>query len=131
MSRLIAIAIDNELDSPAPFTYLCEESKAPYMEYAYVDEAGRLLRYMQAEFPAGATIQTIMLCRRAFGILSRVDVMLAYRELLKTGMIEKFEKLNRHTGQIYELVKPVYDDVEPVPLKSRAKRPVRGGIDSV
>ena len=98
MSRLIAIAVDNELDAPTPFNYECELPKAPFVPYAYSTEASRLAIYIGAYFPTGATLESIMLCRRQFNVPDRLTVMLAFRELMENQILEEFEKENRITG---------------------------------
>lgn len=128
MSRLVAYAIDNELDAPKPFTYLAEAPKAPYVESAYVDEAGRMYRYIKKFFEFGITIDSLLLCRRDYNVQDRHDVMLAHRELLKVGLIEEFEKINRITGK-KQIRYKVADDITTT--KSRAARPVHLGVDDV
>ncbi len=89
MSRLMAIAFDNELDQPVPFNYPCILPLTQYIEGAYTDEAGKLLRFLGATFPDGTGRDMLMLCRREIGIDNRETFMLAYRELLEMGLIEE------------------------------------------
>lgn len=88
ISRLIAIAIDNELDSPSPFTYLCSWPINEYIEYAYVEEAQKIYQYL-LKFPSGIGRDLLMLHRRDIGVTNRNDLMLALRELLEKDMIEE------------------------------------------
>ena len=118
ISRLCAYAIDNELDVDAPFTYLCEQPKAPYVPYAYVSEASRMLAFLK-RFKTGVTVETLMLCRREFEVESRVDVMLALRELQETNMVEEFEQRNLRFGVKQTRIRAVVDDA-PVKLKPSA-----------
>ena len=97
MSRLVAIAVDNEIsESVSPFNYACPMPTSPFIEYAYADEAARVFRFLQG-FPAGTTIDTIVLCRRDIGVESKDEVMLAIRELIEKNLIERFVPL-RKTG---------------------------------
>ena len=89
ISRLVAIAVDNELDVQNAFNYPCAMPTSPFVEFAFADEAGKLLNFM-AKFPTGVSTDTLLLCRRDIGIESRAEVMLAYRELLEKGLIEEF-----------------------------------------
>lgn len=92
LSRLCAIAIDNELDQESAFAYPCDVPiNPPYIEYEYVDEAGKLLRFLEG-LPRGTTVDSLMLCRRDYGIPLRSTVMLAYRELLAKQMIKITEE---------------------------------------
>ncbi len=90
MSRLVAIAVDNELDQSEPFTYPCPMPAEPYTEFTHVQEATKLFKFMQ-RLPEGTTLESLMLCRRDIGLETRADLMLAYRELLEKGMIETFK----------------------------------------
>lgn len=122
MSRLIAIAVDNELDTAAPFNYECELPKAPFVPYAYSTEASKMAHYIGAYFPTGATLESIMLCRRQFGIIDRLTVMLAFRELMENQILEEFEKENRITGitQIRYRLAP-QDTIKLKPVKYTSK----------
>lgn len=93
MSRLIAIAVDNELDQTPAFRYPCEMPTSKYNEYQYAEEAQRLFDFLKS-FPSGTGIDTLMLCRRDMGIESRSTLMCAYRELLERGVIEMFKPKN-------------------------------------
>jgi len=94
VSRLICFALDNELDTDSPFNYPTFLPEAPYVEYAYADEASKMMAYLR-KFPAGTGRDTLILCRRDYGVMKRDDAMHAYRELLEKGMIEEFRP--RHT----------------------------------
>lgn len=89
ISRLIAIAIDNELDSTVPFSYPCPMPQSPYVEGAFDDEAMKIFRFLQ-RFPSGTGIDTLTLCRRDMEIKSRTSVLAGLRELLERKMIEAF-----------------------------------------
>lgn len=92
ISRLICIAIDNELDVDVPFNYPCFQPESPYVEFAYAEEAGKILKFLE-KFPTGTGRDMLMLCRRDIGIDSRAEFMLGYRELLEKKMIEEFRPL--------------------------------------
>jgi hypothetical protein len=90
MSRLIAIAVDNELDTPVPFNYQCELPSSVFVEFAYAEEAQKIARFL-LRFPSGTGRDTLMLCRRDIGVPDRATFMYAYRELLQADMIEEFK----------------------------------------
>lgn len=88
MARLAAIAIDNEFDQADPFNYPCTLPTTPFIEGAYVDEAGKILRYL-GRLREGASRDQLMLARRTIGILNRETFRHAYRELLEVGLVEE------------------------------------------
>lgn len=89
VSRLVAIALDNELDSTIPFNYPCELPER-VTEYLYAAEAGRLLAFL-TRAPTGVARDTIMLCRRDIGVMDRDALMGAMKELLDKNLIEEFD----------------------------------------
>jgi hypothetical protein len=99
MSRLVAIALDNELDTKNPFNYPCNNPKTVYKEYNYAGEAGRILDFLR-HFPKGTTRVTLMLCRRDMDIPDRTLFLEALRELLHTDMVEEFTYTGR--GSMYD-----------------------------
>lgn len=120
ISRICAIAIDNELDSPAPFTYPCVLPKSDYIPQAYIGEAGKISRFL-LKFPYGIGRDGLMLLRRDIGIPNREQLMLGYRELLEIDYIEEIKQPLRskfNYGPDYLYTKLV--DVE-IPKISRNK----------
>ncbi len=88
MSKLVSIAIDNELDSPAPFNYPCLLPSTVFVPGAYVEECQLITRYLM-RFPSGCGREQLMLSRRDIGIPNRETLMMAYRELLDFGLIKE------------------------------------------
>lgn len=88
MSKLISIAIDNELDSPAPFNYPCLLPSSIFIPGAFVEECARIVQYLM-RFPSGCGREQLMLSRRDFGVPNRDTLMYAYRELLEMGIIKE------------------------------------------
>ncbi len=88
VGRLIAIAVDNELDAPVPFNYPCQLPITTYIEHAYVEEAQKIVNYLNT-MPNGMGREMLMLARRDIGIPNRDTLMAAYRELLQCGVIEE------------------------------------------
>ena len=89
LSRLVAIAVDNELDMERPFNYPCDIPKE-VKEYMYASEAGRLLTFL-TRVPSGVALETIMLCRREIGVMDRDALMCAMRELYDKELIEQID----------------------------------------
>jgi hypothetical protein len=80
MGKLIAYAIDKELDRENAFNYPCEMPKNEFIEGAYTDEASKIYRYLKRTAPQ--SIDELMLNRRDIGIESKETMMLAIRELM-------------------------------------------------
>lgn len=89
VSRLVCYAVDNELDTAHPFNYECDLPESPFVEYAYAAEASRMIEYLE-RFPSGTGRDVLMLARRDMSIPNRTELMLAYRELLETQMVEEY-----------------------------------------
>lgn len=86
MSRLIAMAVDNEFDQETPFHYPCVLPVTQFIEGAYVEEAQKIMKYLE-KFPSGISRDQLMLNRRSVGIISRENLLLGFRELLENGII--------------------------------------------
>jgi len=86
VSHLVMIAVDNELDAPAPFAYPCELPSSVYIEGAYMDEAQRIATFL-TKFKKGIDRKTMMYFRRDVGIDNRETLMLAIRELMEVGVL--------------------------------------------
>ena len=92
LSRLVAIAIDNELDSKSPFNYPCQLPESPYIEDAFLNESHEIYKWLD-KFKHGIGRDTLMLCRRDIGILSRSDLLHGLRELIQQNLIEEYRPL--------------------------------------
>lgn len=110
VSRLIAIAIDNEIsESVSAFNYPCLMPSSPFVEYAYAEEAGKLLQFIKQYEEKPMTIEQLMLCRRDAGIPSREVLMLAYRELLEKKMVEEFMPRKESSEPGKKRIRPVQE----------------------
>lgn len=89
VSRLCAIAVDNELDQPNAFHYSTQLPEEDFEDLKYFDEAGKLCNFL-ASFKDGTSLETLLLCRRDIGIQSRKALLGAYRELMVKNIIEEF-----------------------------------------
>jgi hypothetical protein len=123
ISRLCALAVDNELDAHVPFNYPCPMPETPYKDYEYADEAGKLLAFLK-KFPSGTTVETVMLCRRDIGVESRQSVMHAYRELLAKNLIEEFTGASRRYSHEHVRVRAV--GLDPAKLNRAKYKRVEG-----
>lgn len=96
ISRLIAIALDNEMTHGQPaLDYPLDKPTSPYIEQAYADEAGKILKFIEAS-STPLSLDMLMLCRRDIGIMQKDVFMLGIRELFEVGLIEEFRP--KHTA---------------------------------
>ena len=89
MSRLVAIALDNEFDQAEPFNYNTELPDNAD-DYAYVTESDKMLTYI-CRYPNGIGRDHLCLARYEFGVNDRSVVLAALKSLLDTGMVEEVE----------------------------------------
>ncbi len=128
VSRLICMAVDNELDQDPAFHYPTPMPTAEYVEGAYAEEAGLIMRYLEKiqEVSQGTGVDMLMLARRDIGIASRDVFMRAFRELLEVQIIEEFKPINptfKNYSDEYRFVR--IKPIEQVKIKrQRYKRPV-------
>lgn len=133
LSRLIAFAVDNEATETAdPFRYDVELPKTPFVEYAYADEAGRLLQLIK-RFSRGIGRDSLMLLRHEAEIEKRETFLYAYRELLEMKQIEEYRPRNtkfdhgpdylyaRWIGSTSKLVKGTFKRVEGRSVRAQPK----------
>lgn len=87
MSKLIAMAIDNELMKDKPFgDYDLTIPTDEFIEFAYADEAGKLLNYLKTSM-YGVDLRQMMLLRHDMGIPERKTLLYALRECIEKGLI--------------------------------------------
>jgi hypothetical protein len=90
MSKLIAIAIDNELSKPKPFELdLTLPDLDDYEEFAFADQACILVDYMR-KLRVGAGLDVLMLLRHDIGLPDPQQFLCAFAECLKNEVIEPF-----------------------------------------
>jgi len=90
IARLVAIAIDNELDAETPFNYPYKNQSGVDDNFMYAKEAGIISNFIK-QFPNGIAVESIMLCRRQHGVIDRELLKMVYTELLHRGMIEEYK----------------------------------------
>lgn len=86
-SRLIAIAIDHELERDKPFDFdLTLPDNDEYLEYAHADEAGKILTWIKNTKPTGLDVLTLL--RHDIGIPDRKTFLAGFVECLKNDVIQ-------------------------------------------
>lgn len=89
MSRLICYAVDNEMVTGEPFTYLFNVPEEDFTG-VYTVEGNKIRRYLE-NFPKGTGRDMLLLCRRDIGIPNKTVFHRAYKELLQNAMIEEIK----------------------------------------
>lgn len=127
MSRLIAIAVDNELaalsleDEYMPFYW---DMKLPafdsFPDLQYADEAGRLVKYMKRD-SRGMSLDLLLVLRHDIGIPDRDRLKFGLVEALRKNLIEVFEN---PASVKYENVRELYrlKQNNPITKKKRVKK---------
>lgn len=90
MARLVAFAIDRELQIERPFDFDCSLEGIDNIEYAYADEAGRILNFIKT-LRIGAGLDVLVLCRFEMNIPDKSVFLAAFKECLDKNMIEGFK----------------------------------------
>ena len=107
ISKLIAIAIDNELGTENPFQFHYALPSDLREGIMYPREAGRIKEYMFSTVPNGTGLDQLLLCRRDMGIESKEVFLRAFRDLVAEDFIEYFYPQNAkfHYPKTYRFVK--------------------------
>ena len=87
MSRLALYAIYNELEQSNPFNFEMEMPNSEYIESQYAQQAANLFKLI-TYFPIGQGLDYLLMLKEEAKIYTKEEFMLAYRELLKSDMIE-------------------------------------------
>lgn len=100
VSRLVGIAIDNEMRSTSPFNYPVEIPTTPaYLESAYIAEAQRMIEFIKKN-PIGIDRELLVMSRGDYGIESIEVALLVLRELFMVEMVREVSE-PRKRGQVY------------------------------
>jgi hypothetical protein len=98
--RLVAIAVDNELEKLKPFTLDTCSAFLPERQPCQEDVT-KLGNYMM-NFESGTGREMLMLCRRDIGILSRENFLYAYRDAMRSHVINEGKAPNKGHHQYRE-----------------------------
>jgi hypothetical protein len=93
ISRLVQIAIDNELVTATPFEFDCSWPESEFIENAYIEEATRV-ELLLKRFPWGIGLDALTLLRHDVGVQDKERFIYGVRELFQMGKIE-FRKTQR------------------------------------
>lgn len=90
VSRLVAIALEHELEREKPFEYDVTLPADEYVEFAYADDAGKILNYLRGD-SQGFGLDMLCLLRHDIGIPDKTTFLLAFRELLSKDLLEVYK----------------------------------------
>lgn len=99
MSRLLSFSVDNEMLKEIPFEFRCDLPEGEFVEYAYADEATKILDYVRT-LRKGAALDIMLMLRFDIGIPDKDIFLAAFKECLEKGMIESFVPKPKY-GQIF------------------------------
>ena len=110
LSRLVAYAVDNELDANEPFRYDTALLDKPYAPDSYQNEAGKIYKFLEKieKSAVGIGRDLLMLARRDIGIMSKDEFLLGLRELYECEVIEEVKPSNKtfkKYDESYRLIK--------------------------
>ena len=89
MSRLLVIAVDNEIEKLNSFKLNLTMPTSEFHANEYADEGVKIYEFLK-KFPTGTGVDSLWLFRREIGIKDKELFMLGFRELLNSGMVEEF-----------------------------------------
>lgn len=95
LSRLISLAIENELKRDNPFEYSCKlPDKTGALPHTYADEVGKICKYMRR---VGSTMDLDVwhMCRHEIGVPDSETFLLAFREAIDDGLIVMINKITK------------------------------------
>lgn len=113
LSRLIAIAIERELESEKPFEFDVSLPDDEFVDFAFADEAGKILDYMGKI--AGLSLDLMVLARHDMGVPDRQTFMYAVRECIAKELLVPFKPRQPR------FVKFQYEDVIHYRIKGAEK----------
>lgn len=99
MVRLVSIAVDNEMQREKPFYFNYTIPTEQYIEFAYANEAGKILNYMNT-FRNGVGLDVLLLLRYDMDIHDKETFLLAFRELIEKKMVDTYKPANK-THMVY------------------------------
>ena len=89
MYRLVAFAVDNELQKTNPFGFDINLPIDESLDFAYADEGGLILDFIKT-LRIGAGLDVLVLLRYKIGVPNKNIFLAAFKELLSNEVIEAF-----------------------------------------
>lgn len=90
ISRLIAYSIDEQCIISDPFNMKLEIPKSEYTEYAFANEAGKIITFLKTQ-RVGMSLDMLYIMRHDIGISNREAFLNGFRECLEKEMLEAYQ----------------------------------------
>lgn len=100
MTKLISIALDNEMERENAFEFDLTIPRDEEMELAYADQGGKLLTFIKNLYK-GLDLTYLVMLRYDIGIPDRTIFLTVFGELLDNGIIEAYKPPTRRDGGSY------------------------------
>lgn len=94
MARLLMYAVERELVTERPFNFDYSLPTEEYIEYAYAEEAGKIITFMST-LRDGMGLDLLVMLRHDIGIPEKETFLLAFRECIEKEMVESFKPVNK------------------------------------
>ena len=125
ISRLIGIALDNELNRENPFEFNADIPEEEHAEYSFTNEGGKILEFIGTH--EGFGLDLLLLCREDIGVPEKERFLAAFKEIANKDLIEPYKNLaaNIRTKVPYEedyVVWRLAKDLKPQKVKLTKKR---------
>lgn len=98
-SRLIAIALHNEMLKERPFQLPIQMPDTYYEEFKYADEAGRILNFLRKQ-DTGLGLDMLYMLRKKIGIEDGELFMEAWRELIEQNLVDEVKPSKKYYPNI-------------------------------
>ncbi len=89
ISRLVAIAIENEIATKKPFS-IDFSFPIDTVENAYANEAGKICKFMKT-LRTGITLDFLYVLRHDFGVPERDEFLAGFNECIKNNLLESYD----------------------------------------
>lgn len=89
VSRLVAIALDNEIHRENSFEWNLTLPNEDLEEFAYADQAGKLIRYL-TDNTRGVSLDMLLLFREDIGIKCKDELRYGLKEALDSTLISAY-----------------------------------------
>ena len=90
MTTLLGIALDKEIHSDQPFAYNLVLPEGEMEEYAYVEEATKILDYMKVNAVKGMPLALLALIRKDMRVPDLEQFLSGFKECLNRELVEAF-----------------------------------------
>lgn len=90
MTTLVGIAVDKEIHSSSPFAYNLQLPEGEVEEFAYVDQATKILDYMKMNAVNGMPLELLVIIRKDMRVPDIDGFLSGFKECLTRKLIVAF-----------------------------------------